>query len=175
MSASMSLSVLQSQRLATFLHGLAGACAEAPYYLGGDDDSYEVRGTYIELNIDLGANFCRPCARSVARMLEAHGYPKDGSGEWVPLCPDDAETDTSQHCAWCCRLLEYTLTDEGAAQEAAHYVEHPPSWPLPREEAYHLAAIYDSGYGDDTALNACVAQCLLGGGHRLDAIVAQAA
>ena len=83
----MSLSLLQSQQLATFLHGLAGACADVPYYLGGDD-SYEVRDTYIELNVDLGASFCRPCAKSVARMLEAHGFPKDGSGDWVPVHAD---------------------------------------------------------------------------------------
>ena len=166
----MKLTLMQGQKLAWFLYQLAGSCADAPYYLGGDG-SYEVRATYVTLNIDVGATFCRECAEGVARMLEAHGFPKERDGDWLPVCQHDGETDTGLQCAWCCRLLDYSFTNEGAAQEAAHYVEHPPSWPLAEEDAFHLASIYESGYGADTALNACVKRCLANGGHELESVV----
>ena len=167
----MQLDAFQSRKLATFLYSLAGGCADEAFYLGGDE-SYAVRGGGIEVSIDIDATFCRECGESVTRMLEARGFPKESESDWVPLCHDGAVTDDRQHCAWCCRLLVYALTDEGAAEAAAHYVDHPPTWPIENEHAYHLAAIYDTGHGTNAALNSRVARCLADGGQSLQQLVA---
>lgn len=75
--------------------------------------------------------FCQRCVEKIAKGREYTGYG----------CA--AEQDGCLHCDKCGELLDYTLTDHGAAEELAHFqtMAFRRNKSLDRNMAYHLARL----------------------------------
>lgn len=95
---------------------------EVPYqhWLGGD-------------NADQGPSYCRPCAERAVASGKAEfvdgGYQQDDDG--------------CSHCDDCGRLLEYSLTEHGAAAELEHFLASAPSAPISPDCAFHLIKLLE--------------------------------
>jgi hypothetical protein len=105
----------------------AGWTRYAPYWLSNDDS---------------GATYCRKCA------LEALKAKPDAKLEGGCGC----EGDSCEHCETCGKCLDYTLTSYGASTEIDHYSKVRFRGPLSRDEAYHLARMFDANPDDAAAL-----------------------
>lgn len=100
-----------------------------PYWLSGGG----TEATYT---------YCLPCAKAVAK---AHpGAEIDGG--W------SGESDSCVHCEKCGCLLEYTLTDNGAAYEIEHFSSIRFRRPLTRDDAYHIARMLAAAPDDPDAI-----------------------
>jgi hypothetical protein len=75
--------------------------------------------------------YCLKCVKRLAKGRDYSGY---GGA---------AEQDGCLHCDKCGELLDYTLTDYGAAEELAHFktITFRRNKPLDRNTAYHLARL----------------------------------
>ena len=91
-----------------------------PHWVGGD-------------NVDQGPSYCRACADAKVEAGEAE-YVDDG---W------QQDDDGCCHCDTCGMLLEYNLTEYGAAAELEHYLASPPEQPVTPEDAFHILKIFE--------------------------------
>jgi hypothetical protein len=93
-------------------------------------------------DVDASVLYCAPCGwRAVQRLLlvdPGGGYRLDGGLLRY-------RRDSGEVCAVCGRLFAYRLTEAGAAEELAYFLEE---WdarlPLTPEVAYQLAAVLDA-------------------------------
>jgi hypothetical protein len=102
-----------------------GGEANAPFWLDGsivDNDIYCLH--------------C--CEQALESALKKQGEGADlfiGGGY-------SGESDSCVHCATCGIVLEYTLTDAGAAAELTHFLDdHPLQDEITPDDAYHIARI----------------------------------
>ncbi|SEQ26331.1 hypothetical protein SAMN03159444_01362 [Pseudomonas sp. NFACC02] len=91
-----------------------------PHWIGGN-------------GVDQGPSYCRPCADAKVAAGEAEYV----DGGW------QQENDGCCHCETCGCLLEYTLTEYGAAEEIDHYLTTELSAPVSTEEAFHIAKMLE--------------------------------
>jgi hypothetical protein len=82
---------------------------------------------------DQGPSYCRTCADAKV----AAGVAEYVDGGWLQ------ENDGCCHCETCGRLLEYTLTKCGAAEEIDHYLAVELLAPVSPEEAFHIAKMLE--------------------------------
>lgn len=90
----------------------------------GDDDMHDV---------------CRACGEDAKKP-----------GETLQQL-DTPESDYCRHCYRCGCILCYSLTDIGVSEELGHFRENPPSAPLSRSVAYHIARILEAAPDDREA------------------------
>jgi hypothetical protein len=105
----------------------AGMYRADPYWLSNDD---------------CGFTYCRKCALQALRAKP--GAELDGGFH--------CENDSCQHCETCGRLLDYTLTNYGAAEEINHFSKIRFRKPLDRDQAYHIARMLGANTEDEAAI-----------------------
>lgn len=89
-------------------------------------------------------DYCRECAEK--KMAERLGMRLCGDGgSW-------RERDSCRHCATCGVVLGYMLTNYGVRAEIEHFARHPPTAPLHRDDAFHIARVVGSGCLNPDAL-----------------------
>ena len=123
---------MSKRELSSLLHELAGEDYSKDGCYIYDGGEIKVDGSYLSFDLAAGASFCFRCADYLAVMFEAHGVRDEDGG--VAFCPDDGESDIPRNCEWCYAPLSYCLTDEGARDAMAHYVENPPTWPISKDD-----------------------------------------
>jgi hypothetical protein len=98
---------------------------DRPFWFVGDD-------------ADQSELYCYDCV-----MLEKPNgeYGEDYDGGFC------CEEDGCEVCGSCSKLLQYTLTNYGVAQELAHFVEYGFDWDSP-DECYALARVAHGIYED---------------------------
>lgn len=118
-----------ARQMADALDRYAGLDVPPPYWLSG---------------VDALASFlyCRSCVEKVAAEY-AHAGVDGGYG---------GESDSCRHCENCGRLLDYTLTDDGAGEEIAHFRTVTFTKPLSFDEAYHVARLLEAAEDDPEAI-----------------------
>jgi hypothetical protein len=109
------------------LNRYAGMNRANPYWLSNDDCGY---------------TYCRKCALKALKAKP--GAELDGGFH--------CESDSCQHCETCGKLLDYTLTNCGAAEEIDHFSKARFREPLDRDEAYHIARMLGANTDDEAAL-----------------------
>lgn len=140
---------MDSHELAGRLDTIAGDIAEDAYYLIAKDDSQRWDADAVSLYVYVGADFCGPCIDAVKTLIERQvGEDNDEKGVMIGG-QSGSESDGPKACHWCGSLLSYSLTDEGAAQEMAHFDEYPPDPKITPGEAYALARILRTGSAQD--------------------------
>ncbi|MCO8261534.1 hypothetical protein NC656_08245 [Pseudomonas asiatica] len=105
-----------------------------PHWIGGKD-------------ADQGPSYCRSCAEAKVEAREAEYV----DGGW------QQDNDGCCHCDTCGRLLEYNLTDYGAAEELEHYLANPPPVPISPEDAFHIAKMLEHDERNPDAVAIAVA------------------
>ncbi|RII74240.1 hypothetical protein [Pseudomonas monteilii] len=104
-------------------------------------------------NADQGPSYCLPCAEAKVEAGEAEYV----DGGW------QQDNDGCCHCDTCDRLLEYNLTDYGAAEELEHYLANPPSAPISPEDAFHVAKMlkHDESSPEAVAIAVAAAELIV--------------
>lgn len=85
--------------------------------------------------------YCPDCAAKAVASRPGFRVVSDGCA---------SEHDGCCHCSDCGKLLAYVLTDYGVKAELEHFREHPPTAPLDKEVAAHIARII-AGASDNAA------------------------
>ena len=107
--------------IAIALDEFANLEAAAPYWI--DDDDAEP-----------GLDFCLTCAEKAAA---------DSGSIGVVVACESKESDGCRHCEVCARVLDYLLTEYGVLEELSHFEENPPTAPLYKETAFHIARLVE--------------------------------
>ena len=135
--------------LAGRLDKIAGDIALAPHLISGPDGEWKIDNLEgVQIHVNEAMSFCKSCGSLLVQLLKAAGAGRDGEGPG--LYPAGwPEEDGCLHCKICGSVLEYWLTDFGVQAEKEHFADDEPSFPLSREEAYHLARIADTEQAGD--------------------------
>ena len=129
-------------RLQGRLDDIAGDAAGPAYYLHDTEDRENFGGEAVKLHVYDGADLCGDCADAVTALIHRLG---EDEIDRVDCGGGPFESDTTRGCHWCGALIEYSLTDSGAAQEMDHFDQYPPDAPIAPGEAYALAQVLDNG------------------------------
>lgn len=91
---------------------------------------------------DEGSDYCRPCAKAVAKHLRrARKVPEaDVDGGW----DDRREAEGPSFCRGCCRLLGYSLNRHGLAEEIGYWLDDAELEPVSPVHAYQIEAVLDA-------------------------------